>query len=331
MPYRRLPVSDIERLQALEAAASKAAVVNPANLAFSESTKTTLDTLLPQFRTEMQLRGSAIGAQVAATSALTAQRDRLRLWTSHFFQNFNLGVARGVFAAPNRTFYQLPASQESVPGMTSEADLLMWSQRVVDGEAARVAAGGTAALFPTAAEVGDERAAYVTLQADQSTKRDAADSEQEEVAALRESVDNLIRDIWDEVEFTFRKDAPPSLRAKSREYGVVYVSRPGESPENGGNGSGGPTFPFNSILTPEGVLVLWFQMIEGLSGVTNILVREGTEQFSTGVVLNPGQSQQLTWPNVAISGEIDEVALRDADNNVLATGVRDPDLPDPGP
>lgn len=76
--------------------------------------------------------------------------------------------------------------------------------------------------------------------------------------------------------------------------------------------------------------MLWFQMPAGVPGVTNILVRERTEQFTTGVVLEPGQSQQLTWQGVTISGEIDEVALRDAENNVLATGVRDPDLPDPG-
>lgn len=117
------------------------------------------------------------------------------------------------------------------------------------------------------------------------------------------------------------------------EYGESHIftqSLPDVYPGNGGGG-GGPTFPFHSTLTPEGNLVLWFQMIAGLIGVTNILVREGIEQFTTGVVLNPGQSQQLTWENAPISGEIDEVALRDEFNNVLATGVRDPNLPDPGP
>ena len=64
--------------------------------------------------------------------------------------------------------------------------------------------------------------------AQQSTKKDALNAEQEDVAALRPTVDLLVRDIWDEVEFTFRHDAPSSLRAKAREYGVVYASRPGE-------------------------------------------------------------------------------------------------------
>lgn len=331
MPFRQLPRSDGDRLQALEAAAAKAAAVDPADLAFTAATKTTLDATLPQFRTELQERGTALGAQVEATTALTAQRERLRMWTSHFFQNLNFGVARGVFQAGDRAFFQLPTSQESLPGMSSEADLLMWSQRVVDGETARVAAGGTAIPFPTSTEVGAERATYVTLQADQSTKRDAADSEQEDVEALRDSIDELVADIWDEVEFTFRKDAPPSLRAKAREYGVVYVPRPGEPPEeNGGGGPAVQTTPYNTGIVGTDTEV-WINVPADLVDIqTLVLIHDGTP-FFTAFSPMPGTVAKTTWPGMVISGAIDEVKIQNGASEDIAVGEYDPMLVDPGP
>ena len=50
---------------------------------------------------------------------------------------------------------------------------------------------------------------------------------------FRAGADELITDIWDEIEFKYRKDEPSAMRRKAREYGVVYVSRPGEPVEEG--------------------------------------------------------------------------------------------------
>lgn len=75
----------------------------------------------------------------------------------------------------------------------------------------------------------------------------------------------------------------------------------------------------------------WLEHPEGIEGVTNVLLVEGEQQFSTAVNLQPGQSQQVVWEGVTIDGELDELVLRDAENNVLAVGELDPTLPDPGP
>jgi len=233
MPMRRLPRTDADRLQALQAAADKAAAVPAAQLAFSAANKALLDTTLPQFRTKMEQRGTALAGQTTATQDEDVQEARTRMWTSHFYQNLNMAIDRGVILASARAFYQLDVSSESLPDMATETDLVLWAGRVVSGEAARVAAGGAALPFPSAAEVNAELTTYNTLRAQQSTKKDVYDDEAADVEALRAPVDALIRDIWDEVEFKFRHETPPSLRAKAREYGVIYESRPGEPPEPG--------------------------------------------------------------------------------------------------
>lgn len=107
---------------------------------------------------------------------------------------------------------------------------------------------------------------------------------------------------------------------------------------------GSAVVPGQPVVTPADVLFgyfreqinattwsVWFQHPEGIEGVTNLLLVEGEQQFSVVVSLDPGQSQQVIWNDVTVDGEIDEVVLRDADNNVLAIGQLDPELPDPGP
>ncbi len=231
MPYRRLPVTDAERLLALETAFAKAASVPAAELAISTETKTHLDAFLPSFRMEVMQRGTALAGQTQATLAQDTQGARLKMWLSHFFQNLTFGIDRGVFPASARAFYLMDVSQESLPNMSTEAELVLWGGRAVSGEAARIAGGGSAIPFPPIAEVAAELAAYQTLRAEQSTKKDAFQAESEDVELLRPEADALVLDIWDEVEFKHRHDSASSLRAKAREWGVVYVSRPGEAPQ----------------------------------------------------------------------------------------------------
>ncbi|MES2619602.1 MAG: carboxypeptidase regulatory-like domain-containing protein [Bacteroidota bacterium] len=83
---------------------------------------------------------------------------------------------------------------------------------------------------PSAAQVATQHTIFVAAQGDQSTKKTAYDNEQEDVAEISVEGLDLVDDIWDECEFTFRKDSAPSKRRKCREYGVVYVPRAGETP-----------------------------------------------------------------------------------------------------
>jgi len=49
---------------------------------------------------------------------------------------------------------------------------------------------------------------------------------------MRDDVADLVKDIWDEVEFAHRKDPASALRRRCREWGLVYVDKTGkEGPE----------------------------------------------------------------------------------------------------
>ncbi len=224
------PNSDEQRLQALEALKAKADVTAPADLAFSAANLALLLAFLPNFRLQMQERGSALSAQAESTKVLDKAVQVLRKYVSHFIQVFNLGVSREDYPASERAFFQLHVNQDTVPRLVNEQEVAMWAERIVTGDAARVAAGGAPMSNPTAAQVGVKLTNFVAAEGDQTTKKDTYDHEQEDVAALRNEGHALINDIWDEIEFTYRKDAPSSKRRKAREYGVVYVPNKGETP-----------------------------------------------------------------------------------------------------
>jgi guanyl-specific ribonuclease Sa len=230
MPYISRPITNEARLEALQAAKAKALVTLPADLAFTAATKLRLDTFLPIYETALQDQSSALYQQTTATAAANVAKPNLKMHISHFFQVFNFGISRNVYTKQQRTHFTLDVEQDELPRLITETELATWGQKIINGDAARVLAGGAAMSNPSAADVAAAHASFVSTQGTQSTKKDAFDHEQEDMADLNVEADDLIADIWDEVNFTFRKDSPPSKRRKMREYGCKFKPNPGETP-----------------------------------------------------------------------------------------------------
>lgn len=221
---RRLPQSDESRLKALNAAKNKKDNTPPSKIVLTPNTITRLDSTQPDYAAKMLDRGKALQAQSTATEALEKAKAKTVMFISHFIQTFNNSVDRGVFAKSDRAFYQLDVNSNRVPDLKSEADILLWGNRLIDGDAQRVAAGGAAMGFPTIAEVTTVFNDFKNLDNAQSAKKDAYDDAQEAVSTLKEEVDKLILRMWDEVETAYNDEPITSKRRKSREWGVVYVS-----------------------------------------------------------------------------------------------------------
>jgi len=200
----------------------------------SGATAQRLDIAQPEFKVRMQERGNALSVQAEATAAAEPDRAKARMFISHFFQVFNLGVTRELFPAAHRAYYQLDVNSEAVPLLDSAESISTWGQRIIEGDAERVTAGGAAMALPSAAEVQTVFDAYVTVSSTQADRKAAYDLSQERVANLRPDVDSLIVRMWNEIEAAYSEDDAPSKRRKSRQWGVVYISSPGEGNEKEG-------------------------------------------------------------------------------------------------
>jgi hypothetical protein len=230
MPIKDFPNSDAQLQEALSAAEDKANSLPPAQRAFSDDTMTRLVAFRPDFDRELQERGSALSAQATATSQANPARRALNMVIRHFIHVFNFAVDRGLWTAEDRAHYQLPVDYNTLPKLTTDDEILRWGKYLVEGEAARVAAGGNAMSNPDAAEVAARRADLVAALGTQSNLKDAYDKEQKDVELIRGTAIELVTDIWDEVLFTFRKESASSQRRLASEWGVNYRPSPGETP-----------------------------------------------------------------------------------------------------
>jgi hypothetical protein len=148
--------------------------------------------------------------------------DRTAMFCSHYFIAFNNGIQRGVFPVNHRQFYNIDVNNSRAPVIKNETELQTWAANIKAGDAARIAAGGAPMSNPTAAEVETEFQAYFALAQQQSTLKDSANKEQEDVSAILDQGILLVTDIFDEIEHKYRHDDDPSKRAKCREWGVTY-------------------------------------------------------------------------------------------------------------
>ncbi len=246
MASRRLPRTVEEILDALRNAFNKSETfTDKTTMAFSQATYTQLIAFLPNLETEVSEAQAALTSQAASTRAKFEAFDRAGIFVSHFFQSFNNGIIRGMFPATDRPFYGIDINDTKVPVISNESDLQTWALRIKNGDADRVTAGGKLMAMPTAAEVDGAYTAYTGYRQTQTGLKDAYDSEQEDVHALLDEARLLVKDIWDEVEFTFRHDEASSLRRKAREWGVVYVEN------TTGTGGEEQTLPLTGTVEPK--------------------------------------------------------------------------------
>jgi hypothetical protein len=223
MPYRRLPNSILGFQKAMDDGSNKAST-SPEE-AITADTLAVLAIMQPDYNAKVLAMNIAKQAQMSATQEEDVAIGECRMYISHYFQVFNLGVARGVYPATARTFYGIDANDDRVPNLSKENDVSHWAQAVVKGDTARVAAGGTAMVNPKTTEVDAKFTAYKAKHNTQSEKKDAYDTAQQAVAAMFEPVKQLVVDMWDEVEFFYRHEPDEaSKRRRCREWGVVYVS-----------------------------------------------------------------------------------------------------------
>ena len=222
MPTRRLPRTDDQRTFALVTCNSKAGSTAAPQWLITNAQYNQLQAILSPWRNARILVTDALAEQAAATALANSTNTLLIKNISHFIQVMNLAIDRGVLAASVRAYYDMPVSHPEVPEINTSAEAQEWAVKITTGEAARIADGGTALAWPSAAQVEAARVAAFNAENAQSTKKDAYDSAQAQLAAQRPAADAFIKDLWDTIEFNLRAESAASLRRRAREWGVDY-------------------------------------------------------------------------------------------------------------
>jgi hypothetical protein len=242
MPTRRLPNSTPAILRLLKTAHD--AYVNTPSAAdraitadqFAQLDLTvTPPSLYKRFATEASEVETALAQQAPLTSALSQKAAALTMFVSHFHQALDNAIARGYFALGARSYYGRDLTATAIPDLSTYAAVEEAAQKIVDGEAARQTAEGSAfkpMALPSAAEVAAQLAAFKSAKTASDQAQTKTDDEREDVTALYPAAQEFAVDLCDQIEFFYRKDkVPGSFRTKCQRWGVVYFYEAGETPE----------------------------------------------------------------------------------------------------
>jgi hypothetical protein len=228
MPYRRLPNTDLARLRALRVAYEKGKDLPPFQLAYTQVTLQKIQSFLPLFEKSMMETRRAYNIQVEKSKEYAKIMRKAKLYISHFIQVINMAITRGDLPVSERSFFGFSSDQKSVPLFNTEAELIKWGEKIIQGENLRISKGRTPVTNPTIALVKVWFEKYMDSYNYQKTLQKNFARLQSKLVELRKEADNIIVNLWNEVERYFSYLPEDKRRENAKLYGVVYVLRKSE-------------------------------------------------------------------------------------------------------
>jgi len=228
MPYRRLPNTDTARIRAMRIALEKGKELPPHKLAFSSKTIVRLQKILPQFEHNLQLYRQAMTSQNKKSRDYNEIVRKARLYLTHFVRVMNMAIFRGELPNELRAYYGLPTDDPTVPSLNTENELMSWGRRIIEGEEFRIRKGGSPITNPTIAVVKVRFENFIEAWSyhNNLAKKTVVYMEKNEI--LRKEADEIILQLWNEVEKTHSNLPEERRKEESEQYGLVYFYRKNE-------------------------------------------------------------------------------------------------------
>jgi hypothetical protein len=228
MPYRRLPNTDTARIKAMKTALEKGKELPPNKLAFSSKTIVHLQKFLPLFDHNFKLYRQVLASQNKKSRDYNETLKKARIYMTHFIRVMNMAIFRGELPAETRAFYGLATDESTVPSFNTENELMSWGRRIIEGEEFRIKKGGSPITNPTIAVVKVRFENFLESWNFHNTLAKRTLEYTEKNSQLRKEADEIILQLWNEVEKTHSKLPEEIRKSLSEEYGLVYFYRKGE-------------------------------------------------------------------------------------------------------
>jgi len=228
MPYRRLPNTDASRIRAMKSALEKGNELPPHKLSFSSKKIIKLQKFLPYFEHSIKLFHQSFAAHNKKNKAYNEILKKARIYLTHFIRVMNMSIYRGDLPAETRAFYGLATDNSSVPSLNTENELLSWGRRIIEGEEFRIKKGGSPITNPTIAVVKVRFENFLEALNHHNILAKKTLDHLEKNNLLRKEADELILQLWNDVEKTHSTLPEDERMAQSEKYGIVYFYRKNE-------------------------------------------------------------------------------------------------------
>lgn len=224
MPYRRLPNTDTARLKALNTAlkmSNKKGTEGP----LSAKSLYNLRLIIFDFEQVVDEYRSSFATQKENKRKHTKLLYKCKLYISHFIQVVNLAVIREEFSKSIRKYYELPLNSNRLPSLQSEKQLIKWGKIIIEGEQKRQLIGEKPIQNPTLINVKNSYDNFIDSYYLQKNLIKRTNNAQSKLVEIRPKVDDLMKNLWDEIEEFFEKYPAIVRREKAKSFGINYIYR----------------------------------------------------------------------------------------------------------
>jgi hypothetical protein len=228
MPYRRLPNTDSSRLRAMKFALKKSKNTPPFELSFSVSLYQKLRVFYPEFKQLVQMQKETYERQVKQSKLHQDNFKKAHIYISHFIQVLDFAIIRGELPVDTRSIFKLDVSEIKLPKLDTDEDIITWGENLIKGEAKRSMSGLAPITNPNIARVKVHFEDYLKVYKNYMYLQDAHNRVNDKLVILRKEADDIIVNIWNEIEEHYSHLPVNERRVVSEEYGLVYVYRKNE-------------------------------------------------------------------------------------------------------
>ncbi|VBB47074.1 conserved hypothetical protein [uncultured Paludibacter sp.] len=235
MPYRRLPNTDQARLRALKNAIKQAEKQTYGNQILLYKTQNEAQSFLNIFENQIVVYKQMLQNQVNANKQYQQVLYNARMYISHFIQVLNLAVIRGDIKKEQKSLYQLDLNTHNVPDLSTETAILNWGKSIIEGENERTRNGGFPIYNPSIGKVQVHLEVFKEYKMTQKLYQSTTNRNWEELVKLRQKADEIILDIWNQVEEFYKDETPYNKLIQCQKYGLIYYYRKNEqnlTPDN---------------------------------------------------------------------------------------------------
>lgn len=228
MPYRRLPKTDQARIRALKSAVDSSVQNGIFTNVLSHNTYHRAKDFLQRFSAEVDMYKRCAQEQSSkrGNADYEAALKKARMYVSHFIQVLSMCIIRGEVARSKRPYYGLPENEDTVPNLFSEASVLEWGQKIMQGEQRRQGEGGVPIYNPTMGRVSVVFEMFREKYERQVALQQRTAEALRNIADMRFEADEIIFEAWEEIEKAFSSFSGDTRIKHCARYGVIYYDRP---------------------------------------------------------------------------------------------------------
>lgn len=228
MPYRRLPNTDASRLKALKTVLGREDVYTVRNRFLDWKTLNRARTVYDKLLTANEQYRVAYAAQMRGVGKGEKLQHHATMYVSHFLQVLAMSVERGEIKKSVLALYGLSEDAPLLPNMRTAAGLLECGQAAVEGERQRLKSGGRPIYNPTIGMVSTHLDIFKENYERQESLRERTSQAVQVLKTIRPEADEVLLDLWNQIEKHFSGEPPETRFAECRKYGVVYYYRRNE-------------------------------------------------------------------------------------------------------